>query len=137
VYTYAGRHTKGTGNRNAIAISENFDQPKLNTRYWMVQRNSLKDWETQLPGNGVPQSSHNCLGAWFRSVSCYLRRVDAWCKMHENLTKLLILFFVQLIEKEPRMYDKRDPNCARQDKVVIDGDRIQVKYFRNNRSASV
>jgi hypothetical protein len=67
-------HTNETGNRNATAVSKNCFQPELNTCYWMVQRklrkrqrNSRKDWETQLSGNGACKSSHNCVAAWFPS----------------------------------------------------------------------
>jgi hypothetical protein len=69
--------TKETGNRNATAISDNCYQPELNTCYWMEQsnlrkrlRNSRKDWETLLSGNGACQSYHNCVAVWFPSVRC-------------------------------------------------------------------
>jgi hypothetical protein len=76
-------HTKETGNRNATAISENCYQPELNACYWMEQRklrerqrNSRKDWETQLRSNGSCQSSHSCVPAWFPSVSCSITHVS-------------------------------------------------------------
>jgi hypothetical protein len=68
-------HTKKTGNHNATANADNCDQPDLNTCYWLEQRklrkrqrNSRKDWVTQIPGKGVCQSSHTCFG-----------RVVSWC----------------------------------------------------------
>jgi hypothetical protein len=86
-------HTRETGNRNATAISENCYQPELNTCYWMEQRklwkrqrNTRKDWKSQLPGNGACQSSHNCVAEWFPIVSrplfpptCPLLMGSFWC----------------------------------------------------------
>jgi hypothetical protein len=38
------------------------------------QRNLAEDWETLLPGIGEWQSLHNCVAAWFPSVSCSAMR---------------------------------------------------------------
>jgi hypothetical protein len=72
-----------TGNCNATAISEKCYQPEMNTCYLMEQhklrnrqRNSRKDWETQLPGNGAGQSPHSCVAAWFPCVSSSIKRVS-------------------------------------------------------------
>jgi hypothetical protein len=92
-------HTKETGNRNATAISEICYQPELNTCYWMeqhklrkLQRKAWKDWETHLPGNGVCQSSDNCVDAWFPGMYNALQRFICFLRWHERLTKFLILF---------------------------------------------
>jgi hypothetical protein len=59
----------------------NRDFVELSTCYWMEQRNlkkrqhnSWRDWETKFPGNGACQSSHNCVAAWFPSISCSVSR---------------------------------------------------------------
>jgi hypothetical protein len=44
------------------------------------------------------------------------------------LTKLLILlFFFRLTEQDPDIYDKRHPDCARQDKIDLAWERIPRK----------
>jgi hypothetical protein len=70
-------HTKETSNRNFRELLST----ELNTWNWMEQRklrkrqrNSAEDWGTQLPGNGAGRSIHNCVAAWFPSVSCSLTR---------------------------------------------------------------
>jgi hypothetical protein len=63
------------------------EQPKLRKR----QRNSRNDWETQLPGNGACQSSHNCVATWFPSVRCSITRVSDSFVSQEGTIDLTML----------------------------------------------
>jgi hypothetical protein len=83
-YFHAVYSTKNMGFMNS-PLMLNCYQPELNTCFWMEQRkmrkrqrNSWKDWETWLPGNGACQSSHSCVAAWFPSVSSSIARVSDW-----------------------------------------------------------
>jgi hypothetical protein len=46
--------------------------------------------------------------------------IHLFVKMARKIDKDANFVFVQLIEQEPGIYDKRHPDCARQDKIDLD-----------------
>jgi hypothetical protein len=69
----------GTPRILATEISENcsarVDNMLLNGTA-QIEETAAQLAETQLPGNGVCQSSHNCVAAWFPSVGCSVTRLN-------------------------------------------------------------
>jgi hypothetical protein len=62
--------------------------------------------------------SHNCVAAEFPDVRCslFLHRasvIHLFLKMARKVDEAANLVFVQLIEQELFIYDKRHPDCAR------------------------
>jgi hypothetical protein len=83
------------------------------------QRNSRRDWETQFPGNGARQSSHNYVAAWFPSIgSSVIRFSDLFITVARQVDEAAN-FFLQLIEKEAGIYDKRHLDYARRNKTDL------------------
>jgi hypothetical protein len=116
-------HTKETDNCNATAISEDCCQPELNVAAQIKETATqvAGRLETQFPGNGASQSSHNCVAAWFPSVRCSITRCSdsLVVKMVRKIDEAANFIFVQLIDRKRTIYDKHHAHCARRDKMDL------------------
>jgi hypothetical protein len=84
------------------------------------QRNSRRDWETQLPLNFlVPEHAS--------PLTIELRRgavIHLFVKMAQKFNEAANFVFVQLIEQEPGIYNRRHPDYARRDKTDLAWEKI-------------
>jgi hypothetical protein len=126
IWKFFGRgHTKGTGNRNANANSENCYQTEFNTWNWLEKRKLRKrqrdSRKTEKPNSRATEQASLLTVALPLSflVSTVLTcSVICFFWWDERLMKLLF-FFVHLTEQEPGIYDKCHADYVRQDKIDL------------------